>query len=92
MAGQRWHITVLLWVGLFTANPGSAQTYFTAQTTAWGAQFAPGYPTWADLDNDGWPDLFYSEIWPIGADVYLLHHEGNGRFVDWGTALPAITY
>ncbi len=36
----------------------------------------------ADLDNDGWPDLYVSNNGRLGHQNLLYHNKGNGRFVE----------
>jgi hypothetical protein len=70
------------------------------QTTSEGAPFTlitegvlvtdPGYncgSTWADFDNDGFPDLFVHHEGPDTAD-YIYRNNGDGTFTRLSTPIP----
>lgn len=74
-------------IGLLWTGAGGAQPFFSEDPQAVETDLKAGDPAFGDFDNDGWPDMFYSEDWPAGKFATLLHNEGNGRFVDWRAAL-----
>ena len=76
-----------LCASLLLAGAGTAQTPFT-DVSDQALPFAVTEPgavrsqTAGDYDNDGWPDLFFSEGKRTGKYMHLLHNEADGRFAE----------
>lgn len=72
--------------GTFTRDDRSAAVFQAVRSTA--ARAA----TFLDYDNDGWQDLFLVgtplEAGSSGRGAWLLHNDGNGRFLDRSELLP----
>ena len=65
---------------------------FTTEATAVGSDLSH-HSAWADLDNDGLPDLFVGQSTNFGQDQnHLLHHDSVGEFTDITDGNPLAMY
>ncbi|MEW6754878.1 MAG: FG-GAP-like repeat-containing protein [Candidatus Latescibacterota bacterium] len=81
-------VTLAAAAGLAPCGPAGGQPYFAdAMDSLSVGGFAWCTLAWGDYDNDGWPDLFLSEV---GGDwVAMGHSEGGRRYADrTGAVLP----
>jgi len=72
---------------LVLAGPGETQTFFTKDALNDSPFWMRGIG-WGDYDNDGWPDLLFSENANKGR-IKLLKNAGNGPFIDQTVVIQA---
>ena len=69
----------LLWAGWSVAQDYELKPHFSLHSRLEGEEIVgPGIA--GDFNNDGWPDLFMSEL--TGSRIALLHNEGGNGFIN----------